>query len=129
MSQGSRSRSAPDAPPAGRARAGLLSADAGDRLRVEAGLAGTGYRLESWEAFEQVVRGIAAGPVVAFIDLAHPQADCCIEALAASGNRVVAYGSEVDDLAVIRARSLGAADAVPRDRLLRAPADWLPPMM
>jgi hypothetical protein len=129
MSQGAESRSAPEASSVGRARAGLLSADAGDRLRVEAGLAGTGYHLESWEAFEQVVRAIAAGPVVAFVDLAHSQADSCIEALAASGNRVVAYGSVVDELAAIRARSLGAADAVSRDRLLRAPGDWLPPMM
>jgi hypothetical protein len=90
---------------------------------------GTGYRLEPWETVGQVVRAIAAGPVVGFVDLAHPEADSCVEVLAASGNRVVVYGPMVDDVAAIRARSLGAHDAVPRDRFLRAPADWLPPVM
>ena len=46
--------------------------------------------------------------------------------LSDAGIRIVAYGPHVDDIAMARARSLGAKDVVPRSRLFGKLVDWLP---
>ena len=68
-------------------------------------------------------------PLVAFVDLEASGADDAIVDLAARGVRVIAYGPHVDDVALVRARSLGAVVAEPRGRMLRDPAAYLPPLV
>lgn len=104
---------------------GLLSADLMDHTRVESEVNRAGFALEVWR------RGAAAAaasrpPVVAFVDLAHPDSDEVIRLLAGRGTRVVGYGPHVDDFAMTRARSLGAADALARSAFFRAIREHLP---
>lgn len=68
-------------------------------------------------------------PVVAFVDLSHSAADEAMRLLAAGGVRIVAYGPHVDDVALARARSLGAAEALPRSRFFHDPGRYLPPIV
>jgi hypothetical protein len=68
-------------------------------------------------------------PLVAFVDLEATGADDAIVDLARRGVRVIAYGPHVDDVALVRARSLGALVAEPRSRVLRDPAAYLPPLV
>lgn len=68
-------------------------------------------------------------PLVAFVDLEATGADDAIVDLAGRGVRVIAYGPHVDDIALVRARSLGALVAEPRSRVLRDPAAYLPPLV
>jgi len=63
---------------------------------------------------------------VGLVDLEHPDADEAVRTLAGTCGRVVAYGPHVDDLAMVRARTLGAAEALPRSRFFTDPAAWLP---
>jgi hypothetical protein len=51
---------------------------------------------------------------VGLVDLEHPDADEAVRTLAATCARVVAYGPHVDDLAMVRARTLGAASTPDR---------------
>jgi len=91
----------------------------------EAAAAGSGYRIEAIRA--DALAGLE--PLVAFVDLETDGADDAISALVARGVRVIAYGPHVDDLAMSRARSLGAAVAEPRSRVLRDPSAYLPPLV
>jgi hypothetical protein len=102
---------------------GLLSDDLMDRERIERAVKQSGYRLESWRASPQPGDRL---PSVAFADLAHPDVDETIRLLAGSGVRVIAFGPHVDDLAMVRARALGAADALARSRFFGAIPDLLP---
>jgi len=91
----------------------------------ESAAARSGYR------FEAIKAGAIAGfePLVAFVDLETEGADDAIGTLVALGVRVIAYGPHVDDLAMSRAQSLGAAMAEPRSRLLRDPSAYLQPLV
>lgn len=91
-----------------------------DASGLEEAAAGAGYR---------VARSPEAGPLAAFVDLEAPDSDRVIEALAAAGVKVIAYGPHVDDLALARARTLGATTAEPRSRVLRDPGVFLPPVV
>ena len=96
-----------------------------DQSRFEAAGASVGYNVE-------FVRSEAVGavePVVAFVDLEIPGADGAITDLARRGVRVIAYGPHVDDLAMVRARALGATAAEPRSRIFTNPAQFLPPVV
>lgn len=95
-----------------------------DGSRFEQGVAGSGYRIE-------VRRDTTASarPLVAFVDLEYGAADEAIRSLAEAGVRVIAYGPHVDDHAMVRARSLGAAEAEPRSRVLKTPASYLPTLV
>ena len=66
---------------------------------------------------------------VGFVDLEHPDADEAVRRLANICGRVVAFGPHVDDLAMTRARSLGADEAVPRSRFFGSLASWFPKMV
>lgn len=103
----------------------LLSGDLTDRSRVEPVVVEAGFRLVVWRDAAAV--DLEAGrPVTAMVDLAHPDADDVIRAVAESGIRVIGFGPHVDDLAMVRARTLGAADALPRSVFFRSLARLLP---
>lgn len=105
----------------------LVTGDLADRTRLASIVEGGG--LEPVVARNPAAVEDALGtirPVVAFVDLGHRSADEVIGRLAAAGVRVVAYGPHVDDLALVRARSLGAAEVLPRSRFFRDPGRWLP---
>jgi hypothetical protein len=104
---------------------GLLSADLIDRSKVEAAAGGGGFRLVVWRR-RAAVDLRQERPAVVFVDLAHDDADAVIRDLASSGVRVVGYGPHVDDLALVRARALGAADALPRSAFFRSLEGLLP---
>ena len=95
-----------------------------DASRFEAAAESSSYRFERWAD-----AGSDEIPAVAFVDLEEDGADDVIRALAGRGTKVVAYGPHVDDVALVRARSLGAAVAEPRSRTLRDPAAFLPPLV
>ncbi|HSM01729.1 MAG TPA: hypothetical protein VK960_04700 [Acidimicrobiia bacterium] len=63
---------------------------------------------------------------VGFVDLEHPDSDLAVRRLAEICGRVVAFGPHVDDQAMIRARSLGADEAVPRSRFFGSLRSWFP---
>ena len=96
-----------------------------DLSRFEAASARAGYRCEARSA-EKLDEPDA---VVAFVDLEAEGSDGAIVALTAQGIRVVAFGPHVDDMAMVRARSLGATVAEPRSRVFRDPAAYLPPLV
>jgi hypothetical protein len=111
-----------------RKRLPLLAVVTGNLMDVgsfESAAAGNGYRFEAVKA--DALAGLR--PLVAFVDLETAGADDAIGALVARGARVIAYGPHVDDLAMTRARSLGATMAEPRSRLLRDPSAYLPPLV
>jgi hypothetical protein len=101
----------------------LVTRNLMDASRIEAAGAGVGFRVTTATAVADVPEG---GAVVAFVDLEHPDADAAITALSAAAGRVIAYGPHVDDVAMVRARSLGAAEALPRSRFFKDPAAMFP---
>jgi hypothetical protein len=105
---------------------GLLSSDLMDFARVEAAASAAGYSVAVWADAAAVADHSGRLPAVAFVDLAHPEADDVIRALAARSVRVTGYGPHVDDLAMIRARLLGATDALARSRFFTSIRDLLP---
>ena len=100
---------------------GVFSANLLDVDRIEQAVGRRGYRVERIASAEGV-----RDQAVVFVDLEHPAADGVIRSAAERGVRVVAFGPHVDDLALLRARSLGAAEAVPRSRFFRDPGSFLP---
>ena len=117
---------APKVPPQ-RATIAVVTTDLMDRTRLSSIVQGAGFDVA-------VLRNPGAvqdqleehRPSLAFVDLGHGAADEVIAMLAGAGVKVVAYGPHVDDMAMMRARSLGAADAVPRSRFFRDPGGYLP---
>ena len=103
----------------------LLSGDLLDRSKVETVVAEAGFRLVVWRDAAAV--DLEAGrPVTALVDLSHPDADDVIRTIAESGIRVIGFGPHVDDMAMVRARTLGAADALPRSVFFRSLGRLLP---
>lgn len=109
---------------------GVLAADLMDRSRIEAAARSAGYTAAMWADVAAVREASGAGlPASAFVDLEHRDADGVIRLLAAAGVRVVGFGPHVDDFALVRARTLGARDAMARSRFFRVIGDLLPPMV
>ena len=108
-----------------RPAAGLLSRDLMDRSRIEPVVEEAGLRLTVWPTGAALEDGYDR-VAVAFVDLAHPDADDVIRRLAGDGVKAVAFGPHVDDLALVRARTLGAADALTRSAFFRNLARLLP---
>jgi len=104
---------------------GFLSRDLMDRSRVEPAVAAAGFRLSVWKGTTDLGQGFER-PAIAFVDLSHPDADDAVRILAAEGVRVIGFGPHVDDLAMVRARSMGAADALPRSVFFRSVERLLP---
>jgi hypothetical protein len=101
----------------------LVSADLMDASRVESEAGAAGYRCEVWRSLPDEP---GRPPGVALVDLTHRQADDAIRALSEAGARVIAFGPHVDDLAMVRARTLGASDALPRSRFFSSIGSLLP---
>ncbi len=100
---------------------GVLSANLLDVDRIEQAAGTHGYRVDRIGSQEGV-----RDQAVVFVDLEHPAAERVVRSAAERGVRVVAFGPHVDDIAMVRARSLGAAEAVPRSRFFRDPGSFLP---
>ena len=90
---------------------GLLSTNLMDVSRIESVVGSAGFRLVVWRGMAEL-DPLPSLPAMAFVDLAHAAADEAIETLGSAGLRVIGFGPHVDDLAMVRARSLGAADAI-----------------
>jgi hypothetical protein len=111
-------------------RVGLLAADDAGRGAVEAAAVEQGFRLESWDDLDTVESALAGrGPVLAFVDLDHHDADGALAALAKEKVRTIAYGAGVDDLVMVRAKTLGAADVLPKRVFLDSVRDLLPRLL
>ncbi len=105
----------------------LVGTDLMDRSKISNVVAAAGLSFEVWRNPAAVAAGLDAGtPALALVDLTHQASDDVVRRLAAAGVRVVAFGPHVDDFALVRARSLGAADALPRSRFFRTLPDLLP---
>ena len=106
-------------------RVGLLSSDLFDASRIESEVGAHGFELEVWREPPDL-SGRQRPPVVVFVDLGHEGSDETIRLCSGSQIRVIGFGPHVDDLAMVRARSLGAADALPRSRFFTTLAELLP---
>lgn len=105
----------------------LVGMDLMDRSKIEAAAHQAGYDLTVLRNPAAVVASIVERPpAVAFVDLTHRSSDEAIQRLGDAGIRTIAFGPHVDDIALIRARSLGAKDAVPRSRFFRDLSRWFP---
>lgn len=106
---------------------GWLGRDLVDRTRIEAEVEGSGLELWPWTSLEDVERSLEERrPVLGVVDLECEGADDGIKALAEAEVRVVAYGPHVDDMAMVRARTLGADEALPRSRFFGSIRSYLP---
>ena len=94
-----------------------------DASRIESAGVATGFRVATVKRLDDLPEG---GQVVAFVDLEHPDADEAVRMLSGSTGRVIAYGPHVDDTAMVRAQSLGAAEALPRSRFFKDPTAHFP---
>jgi len=92
-----------------------------DLDRIERSVSAAGFRMERLRAVDEIGTHAAL-----FVDLEHSGADDMIRVAADHGIAAIAYGPHVDDLAMVRARSLGAREAVPRSRFFRDPGAFLP---
>lgn len=90
-----------------------------DRSKIAAAVAAAGLELVAGS-------DPTPGAVRAFVDLTHPGADEAIRRLVGGGVTTMAFGPHVDDVALVRARSLGAADALPRSVFFRRLPELLP---
>jgi len=97
----------------------LVSRDLIDRSRFEDAVNAAGLRLAMWGS------DLPFPPVVAFVDLTHPEADEAIRSVVDSVE-VVAFGPHVDEPAFDRAVLLGVQTVLPRSKLLKAIAEYLP---
>ena len=110
-----------------RASVALVGIDLMDRTRIEGAVAASGLSLEVWRNPAAIEAGLDGRlPVLVLVDLAHVAADDAIRATVAAGVRCIAFGPHVDDIAMVRAQSLGAADALPRSRFFTRLPDLLP---
>jgi hypothetical protein len=110
--------------------AALVSIDLMDRSKFEAAAAAAGYALVVWRNPGAIEAGLdTTAPAVVFVDLTHRFADGALRLASGRGAAVVAYGPHVDDLALARARTLGADIALPRSRLFAALARHFPPLV
>jgi hypothetical protein len=100
----------------------LVTRNLMDSSKVEAAAKSRGYRVSTVRRIES----LPERAVVAFVDLEHPDADEAVRRAADLGGRVVAYGPHVDDIAMVRARTLGADEAMPRSRFFKDPAAHFP---
>ena len=93
-----------------------------DGSRIAEAAARAGYRLVTVSSLPDEIDGHAVG----FVDLEHPEADEAVRRLASTCGMVLAFGPHVDDLAMTRARALGATDALPRSRFFATLPEHFP---
>ena len=111
-------------------KVGWLGSNLMDRSQIEPVVEGASLQLEAWATQEDVEGALEAkAPVMAIVDLDHPASDAAIAVLAAAKVKTVAYGPHVDDVAMMRARSLGADEVHARSRFFRVLPDLLPKLV
>lgn len=103
---------------------GVLAANLLDRDRIERVLTQRGLRLDA-------IRGASGvgGQMLVLVDLTDRAADETITAAAAAGIRSVGFGPHVDEFAMVRARALGASDALARSQFFRELERLLPELV
>lgn len=99
----------------------LVSRSLLDGSKIEWAVDSTGCRLQRFARLPDD----PGRPLAVLVDLEHPDADDAIR-LWAGVSRVVAFGPHVDDVAMVRARSLGADEALARSRFFATLPDLLP---
>jgi hypothetical protein len=102
--------------------AALVTRNLMDAARIEEAGAAADFRVVTVKEVDR----LPTGAVVAFVDLEHPDADEAVRVLAETAGRVIVYGPHVDDMAMLRARALGADDALARSRFFRDPVEHFP---
>lgn len=108
----------------------LVGVDLMDRTRIEPVVKGHGYEFVAWRNPAAIEAGLeGTPPAVVLVDLTHAAALDAIRMCTAVGVRTIAFGPHVDDIGLARARSLGAADAVPRSRFFAKLGDYLDAMV
>lgn len=102
----------------------VLAANLLDRDRIERVVQQRGLRLDAIRD-----AGGVGGQVLVLVDLTDRAADEVITAAAAAGIRSIGFGPHVDELAMVRARSLGASDALARSQFFRDLERLLPELV
>lgn len=106
---------------------GCLTRNLMDRARVEEAVKAAGLAMRPWGSLADLEEDvIGRRPVLALVDLEHPQADQGLRRLTEAGVRTAAFGPHVDDLGMARARALGAAEVLPRSRFFIRLPELLP---
>ncbi len=102
----------------------LLAANLLDRDRIERVVVTRGLRLDP-------IRGASGvgGQILVLVDLTDPAADETITAAATAGVRTIGFGPHVDEFAMVRARSLGATQAMARSQFFRDLEGLLPELV
>ncbi len=93
-----------------------------DRSKIAAAAGGAGLSLVAAAGRD----ALPENAVRAFVDLATPGADDAIRALREAGVTTIGFGPHVDDVALVRARALGADDALPRSVFFRRLPSLMP---
>ncbi len=93
-----------------------------DRSKIAAAAGGAGLSLVAAADRD----ALPDNALRAFVDLAAPGADDAIRALRQAGVTTIGFGPHVDDVALVRARSLGADDALPRSVFFRRLPSLMP---
>lgn len=93
-----------------------------DRSKIEAAATSRGFELVAYRSVEE----LTDPPGTVIIDLEFRHSDDAIRAAVNQGSTVVAYGPHVDDVAMVRARSLGATTVLPRSRFFHDIAQYFP---
>ena len=105
----------------------LVSTNLMDRVAIGDAVAVAGYELIVWRNPGAIEDGLDGPPPgLALVDLEHPVADDAIRMLSAANVPAIAFGPHVDDMALVRAKSLGAAEALPRSRFFKRLPALLP---
>lgn len=109
-----------------RPQAVLVSTDLMDRSKLQSVAEDAGFELVVARNPAAVADAVERRPLIAFVDVTHPAADDAIRSLSSVTRRTIAFGPHIDDVALIRAKTLGAADAVPRSRFFSKLRAWFP---
>ncbi len=98
-----------------------------DRTAIEGPVASAGLDLIAASDHASLRAALGDRPVVlVLVDLATEWADDAVRAASGAGARTVGFGPHVDDDALVRARSLGAEEALPRSLFFRRLPDLMP---
>ncbi len=120
MAWGMRKARAMTAPPA--PRLAYVGTNLMDRSKIEAAATSRGFELVVFRSVEE----LTDPPGTVIIDLDFRDSDDAIRAAVKQGSTVVAYGPHVDDVAMVRARSLGATTVLPRSRFFHDIGQYFP---
>ncbi len=96
------------------------------RSELEQSLRQLGYRPLLWRNPAALEDGVAAGPVLALVDLRHPTAEEATRRLKAEGIRVVAFADGVTDFTQAATMALGADEVIESDRIVELLDSRLP---